>query len=74
MDPRFEKKTIKFGGGNITVRGCFSYNGVGPIHRIDGVMTKEGYRDILDNVMLLYAGEEMPVKWFFQQDNDPKHS
>lgn len=32
------------------------------------------YRDILNNVMLPYAEEEMPLKWWYQHDNDPKHT
>uniref|UniRef100_A0A3Q3Q8A2 Tc1-like transposase DDE domain-containing protein n=1 Tax=Monopterus albus TaxID=43700 RepID=A0A3Q3Q8A2_MONAL len=31
------------------------------------------YVKILEKVMLPYAKEEMPLKWMFQQDNDPKH-
>ncbi len=31
------------------------------------------YIKILKEVMLPYAEEEMPLKWVFQQDNDPKH-
>ena len=31
------------------------------------------YIKILEEIMLPYAKEEMPLKWGFQQDNDPKH-
>lgn len=71
---KFTKKTVKHGGGNIMVWGCFSWNGVGPIFRIEDTMNASGYRDILENVMLPYASENMPLIWTFQQDNDPKHS
>lgn len=37
-------------------------------------MTKEVYCDILENIMLPYAEDNMPVRWHFQHDNDPKHS
>lgn len=74
FNPRYTKKTIKHGGGNVMVWGCFSWNGVGPIHLINDTMTKERYRDILEEVMLPFAEENMPLRWIFQQDNDPKHS
>jgi hypothetical protein len=32
------------------------------------------YRDILQNVMLPYAEWEMPLRFVFQHDNDPKHT
>ena len=32
------------------------------------------YRDILAIHMLKYAEWEMPLRWVFQSDNDPKHS
>ena len=32
------------------------------------------YRNILETVMLPYAEEEMPLRWVFQHDNDPKHT
>ncbi|CAI9552555.1 unnamed protein product [Staurois parvus] len=54
--------------------GCFSYYGVGPIYRIPGIMDPFEYIRILEEVMLPYAEEEMPLKWVFQQDNDPKHT
>jgi len=72
--PKFTKKTVKHGGLSIMIWACFSYAGVGPIHKIDGIMDKNVYVEILENTMLPYASWEMPLKWTFQQDNDPKHT
>lgn len=74
FNPKFVIPVVKHGGGSINVWGCFSWNGVGPIHRIQGIMTKEIYIEILENVMLPWAEENLPVIWKFQQDNDPKHT
>lgn len=71
---KFTRKTVKHGGAKIMIWGCFSHNGVGPIHRIEGIMDKNVYVGILSEVMLPYAEWNMPIKWVFQQDNDPKHT
>ncbi|XP_055910737.1 uncharacterized protein LOC129945100 [Eupeodes corollae] len=73
-NPKYTKKTIKHGGGSIMVWGCFSWYGVGPLFWIKNIMDQEKYVDILENVMLPYADDEMPLIWKFQQDNDPKHT
>jgi hypothetical protein len=39
--------TVKFGGGGISVRGCFSGNGLGPLVILHGIPNAEGYKDIL---------------------------
>jgi len=52
----------------------FTYYGVGPIHWIQGIMDQHICTDILENVMLPYAEDEMPLVWTFRQDNDPKHT
>lgn len=54
--------------------GFFSAAGVGPIKRIEGIMNAPMYKEILENTMLPYAEEEMPLLWTFQHDNDPKHT
>lgn len=74
FDPRYQLPTVKHGGGNVMVWGCFSRDGIGPIHRIQGIMDQEIYMGIMKNVMLPYAKDKMPRGWIFQQDNDPKHT
>ena len=54
--------TVKHGGGNLMLWGCFSAKGIGRLHRIEGRMNGAMYREILgDNLLPL------------QHDNDPKH-
>jgi transposase len=66
--------TFKHRGGGIMVWTCFSGGGVGPFHKINGIMDRFIYKDILDTKMLPYAEWNMPLRWVFQHDNDPKHS
>ena len=54
------------GGGGIMVWGYFPSQGMVPIHHIDGIMNRFMYRDILQNVMLPSAEDEMPLQWRFQ--------
>jgi len=56
------------------VWGCFSWYGVGPIYQTTNKMNAEEYKSILETVMVPYAEENMPLRWVFQQDNDPKHT
>lgn len=73
-NPKYTLKTVKHGGGNVIVWGCFSWYGVGPLFRINGIMNAEMYKHILKDVMLPYARSDMPLIWKFMHDNDPKHT
>ncbi|ORD96694.1 TCB1 [Hepatospora eriocheir] len=73
-DEKFLNPTIKHGGGNLMLWGCFSYNGVGKIEVVKGNMTVMSYtqilnRNLLSSVKKLNMGDD----FIFQQDNDPKH-
>ena len=66
--------TVRHGGGNVKCWGCFSSSGVGSFIFIDGNMTAESYREILEND-LLKSVEKLGIShdWIFRHDNDPKH-
>src|SRR4029434_8847598 len=46
-DPKNTIPTVKHGGGNIMLWGCFSAQGTGRLHRIYGTMDGAMYRGIL---------------------------
>ena len=66
--------TVKHGGGNVKCWACFSSSGVGRLIFIDGNMTGESYREILEN-NLLKSVEKLGMNddWIFQHSNDLKH-
>lgn len=67
--------TVKFGGGSIMVWGCFASNGVGEIEVIEGRMDGSKYREILErNVKKSASALGLGADFYFQQDNDPKHT
>lgn len=66
--------TVKHGGGSVMVWGCFAGTSVGDIAKIDGILKKEGYRDILENHAIPSGIRLLGQNFIFQQDNDPKHS
>ena len=62
-------------GGSIILWGCFAAGGTGALHKIDGIMRKENYGDILKQHLKTSVRKlKLGRKWVFQMDNDPKHS
>lgn len=66
--------TKKFGFKKLMVWGSFSYEGVGRLHFVDGIMDAVQYVHILAT-NLPFIKEKLGVNRLkFQQDNDPKHT
>ena len=67
--------TVKHGGGNIMVWGCFTTQGVGHLCRIIGGLDAKLYRQILSDEMMktLKYYHLTKADVVFQHDNDPKH-
>ena len=55
--------------------GCFAAGGSGALHKIDGIMRKDNYVDILKQHLKTSVGKlKLGRKWVFQMDNDSKHT
>ena len=76
FDRRFTKKKVKHGGGKVTVWGMITSHGVGRIVRIEGNLTGVLYREILeDDALGTFSDLGLdPSDYYFQHDNDPKHT
>jgi hypothetical protein len=76
LQPKHVKQTIKHGGASLVVWGCITYQGPGFLTKIDSILDKELYRDILKGELaqsMNWYGLEAS-KVIFQHDNDPKHT
>ncbi|KAJ2914736.1 hypothetical protein MD484_g5687, partial [Candolleomyces efflorescens] len=76
LSDRLVEGTIKFGGGNLMMWGCMTWEGIGYATRIEGKMDAELYVSILEEefqkTLKYYGYDKEDV--IFQQDNDPKHT
>ena len=66
--------SVKHGGGNVMVWGCFGGGKVGDLYRVKGILKKEGYHSILQRHAILCGRRLIGANFLLQQDNDPKHS
>lgn len=67
--------TFKSGQDGIMVWGCFTYNGLGPLVRLEGRINAAAYIDVLDDHLLGFIdnlGDE--EEYLFQEDNAPIHT
>ena len=57
--------TVKHGGGNTMVWGCFCCDSIGPIHCIKSIIDQNVYLDNIKNVMLPHGKDKMPCRLIF---------
>lgn len=74
MNSQCVVSTVKHGGGSIMVWGCFGNGQTGDLKKVEGILKKEGYHQILVKHAIPSGKRLMGGKFAFQQDNDPKHT
>ena len=66
--------TVKHGGRDVMVWGCFADDTVGDLFKIEGTLNQHGYHSILQRHAIPYGLCFVGSSFIFKQDNDPKHT
>ena len=56
------------------VWGCFGAGKVGHLHKVKGILIKEGYHSILQRHAIPCGQRLIGANFLLQQDNDPNHT
>ena len=69
--PKNTIPTVKHGDGSLMLWGCSAAGGTGALHKIDCVIRKENYVDIMKQHLKTSVRKlKLGRKWVFQMDND----
>ena len=71
--PKYTIEMISHRGESITVDRCFLHQGMSPLFWFIEMMTAGMYENIHNKVMLSSGKNDMPLRFLFQQDNEPNH-
>ena len=82
LPKKIPSRTVKHGGGSLMFFFFFFFFGgvclpleTGRLVKIDGIMNKEKYVELLDHNLKQSARDlSLGRRWSFVQDNDPKHT
>ncbi|XP_076841034.1 uncharacterized protein LOC143485475 [Brachyhypopomus gauderio] len=66
--------SVKHGGGNVMVWGCFGAGKVRDLNKVKGILNKEVYHSILQHHGIPCGQCLIGANFILQQDNDPKHT
>ncbi|SPC63740.1 related to transposase [Ustilago sp. UG-2017b] len=77
FNSKLVRPTVKFGSGSIMIWGCMTWEGVGGMCLVLGIMDSDQYIEILNDKLVKTISDLRLQHGYtdiiFQQDNDPKH-
>ena len=62
---------VQMGSNSVMIWGCFSWQGMGPMVKLEGRMNASRYGQLIKNTVSPFMKKTMGRKSIFQQDNAP---
>ena len=63
--PECVDRTVKFGGGNVTMLGCITCDGVGPLVKVKGSMNSDDYIKLFSDTLLSFTASVGPELFYY---------